>query len=45
VFFLTNVWQRSGDDTWQVVARYSSLPEPSTSSAEALQKAARDAGA
>ena len=45
VFYLTDVWQRSGDDTWQVVARYSSLPEPSTSSAEALQKAARDAGA
>ena len=42
-FFLTDVWQRSGGDRWQVVARYSSLPEPSSSSAEALQKAARDA--
>ena len=44
-FFLTDVWQRLGDDTWQVVARYSSLPEPTTSSAEALQEAAHDGGA
>jgi hypothetical protein len=44
-FFLTDVWQRSGDHTWQVVARCSSHPKPSTSSAEARREAARDAGA
>lgn len=34
-FFITDVWRRTGE-TWQVVARFSSQPEPMTASARAV---------
>ncbi len=36
-FFVTDVWQRR-DGGWQVVSRYSSMPEGNTPSASALEK-------
>ena len=36
-FFITDVWKRS-DDGWQVVGRYSSMPEDSTPSSQALKR-------
>jgi ketosteroid isomerase-like protein len=38
-FFLTDVWRPGLDGEWQVIARYSSHPEPSTASADALHEA------
>lgn len=35
-FFLTDVWQKR-DGRWQVVARYSSMPEQRTESSRALE--------
>jgi ketosteroid isomerase-like protein len=34
--FITDIWQRRGA-TWQVVARYSSLPEPPSAGTRAVQ--------
>jgi ketosteroid isomerase-like protein len=39
-FFLTDVWRPGMDGEWQVIARYSSHPEPFTASADALHRAA-----
>lgn len=36
-FFLTDVWEKR-DGRWQVVARYSSMPEQSTASSEQLNQ-------
>jgi hypothetical protein len=38
-FFLTDVWRATPDGAWQVIARYSSYPEPATASADALHRA------
>jgi ketosteroid isomerase-like protein len=40
-FFLTDVWRADAAGAWQVIARYSSYPEPGTASAEALHTATR----
>lgn len=34
--FLTDVWRRSDDGRWQVCARYSSHPEPTSASSSAV---------
>jgi ketosteroid isomerase-like protein len=44
-FFLTDVWRRGADGAWQVIARYSSYPEPGTVSAAALHAATRQPAA
>jgi hypothetical protein len=44
-FFLTDVWRKISVDEWQVIARYSSHPEPATPSANALQAATREPAA
>jgi ketosteroid isomerase-like protein len=44
-FFLTDVWRMNSADEWQVIARYSSHPEPATPSANALQAATREPAA
>jgi ketosteroid isomerase-like protein len=44
-FFLTDVWRRGSEGRWQVVARYSSHPEPDTASARALQTNPQPTGA
>ncbi len=36
-FFITDVWKKS-DDRWQVVGRYSSMPEENTASSQALER-------
>ena len=41
-FFLTDVWRMGADGAWQVIARYSSYPEPGTASAQALHAASRE---
>jgi len=41
-FFLTDIWRRGSDGEWQVIARYSSYPEPGTVSAAALHDATRE---
>jgi uncharacterized protein (TIGR02246 family) len=38
--FIVDIWQRSGDGRWQVRARYSSVPETLSGSADAVQKLA-----
>jgi ketosteroid isomerase-like protein len=40
-FFLTDVWRADAAGAWRVIARYSSYPEPSSASAEALLAATR----
>jgi len=35
-FLLTDIWRRDGD-TWKVIARYSSFPEPVSASTQALE--------
>jgi hypothetical protein len=39
-FFLTDVWRRVGD-TWQVIERHSSHPEPHSQSAAAVSSPER----
>lgn len=34
-FLLTDIWRRDGE-TWKVISRYSSYPEPASASTEAL---------
>lgn len=41
-FFLTDVWRMNDRGEWQVIARYSSYPEPATVSASALNAAAQE---
>lgn len=40
-FFITDVWNRR-DDRWQVVGRYSSMPEENTASSQALERRGRE---
>ena len=39
-FFLTDVWRPGVNGQWQVIARYSSLPEPVNASVRAIGEAA-----
>ncbi|MDQ6871038.1 MAG: nuclear transport factor 2 family protein [Gemmatimonadota bacterium] len=38
-FFLTDVWRPGRESEWQVIARYSSVPEPSNPSSRAINNA------
>jgi ketosteroid isomerase-like protein len=39
-FFLTDVWRPGANGGWQVIARYSSVPEPVNASIRAISEAA-----